>query len=419
MQEITYKNVKENYKNILIEVSIDGKSVEINSNAIFNMLETSDQKFEEFLNGKRTFEPNYTNNVLGYIAVNFFNYFDNLKLPQDVQNRLDRISKSDLLDISYINKILETDDKNLSKVVLDKNFEKEILNSIPKEYNSLEKVIYIYIKLCDILTYDPAFYINEQPRGYISKHQDIKYTQKVNKKNNKVVCYNFNSILGKLLDDLGIKYESKPSTYGYGTHAYNICRIDDNLIKLDSCFQIIGNDMSNIKLGIPPRGITVLNKSPETKIRIMETINKVYSDYMLSHGIKKIDVQKKNLEENIKKIIEEYKTSDLEGIDLMYYIKLLNKILLDDYKGETTFIRGYKNLEVEPVIVLSFENNEDYIILNSFNQHKNNRQINKMNKNKLKDKFENHLYEYIETPGKPEINKVPGIEYSKKGKTKN
>lgn len=419
MQEITYKNVKENYKNILIEVSIDGKSVEINSNAIFNMLETSDQKFEEFLNGKRTFEPNYTNNVLGYIAVNFFNYFDNLKLPQDVQNRLDRISKSDLLDISYINKILETDDKNLSKVVLDKNFEKEILNSIPKEYNSLEKVIYIYIKLCDILTYDPAFYINEQPRGYISKHQDIKYTQKVNKKNNKVVCYNFNSILGKLLDDLGIKYESKPSTYGYGTHAYNICRIDDNLIKLDSCFQIIGNDMSNIKLGIPPRGITVLNKSPETKLRIMETINKVYSDYMLSHGIKKIDVQKKSLEENIKKIIEEYKTSDLEGIDLMYYIKLLNKILLDDYKGETTFIRGYKNLEVEPVIVLSFENNEDYIILNSFNQHKNNRQINKMNKNKLKDKFEKHLYEYIETPGKPEINKVPGIEYSKKGKTKN
>ena len=301
-------------------------------------------------------------------------------------------------------------------MVLDKNFEKEILNSIPKEYNSLEKVIYIYIKLCDILTYDPAFYINEQPRGYISKHQDIKYTQKVNKKNNKVVCYNFNSILGKLLDDLGIKYESKPSTYGYGTHAYNICRIDDNLIKLDSCFQIIGNDMSNIKLGIPPRGITVLNKSPETKLRIMETINKVYSDYMLSHGIKKIDVQKKNLEENIKKIIEEYKTSDLEGIDLMYYIKLLSKILLDDYKGETTFIRGYKNLEVEPVIVLSFENNEDYIILNSFNQHKNNRQINKMNKNKLKDKFENHLYEYIETPGKPEINKVPGIEYSKKGK---
>ena len=137
MQGLTYKEIKNKYNNILISVSIDGKLVEINSNSIFNMLETSDQKFDEFLNGKRTFDPNYSNNIMGYIAVYFFDYLGRVILPPEIKTRLDIINKSERLDISYINQILETDDKNLSKVVLDKNFERELLNEIPREYNDL------------------------------------------------------------------------------------------------------------------------------------------------------------------------------------------------------------------------------------------------------------------------------------------
>ena len=95
-----------------------------------------------------------------------------------------------------------------------------VLSSMPQNLNRIEQSIFVYAKLCSILNYDPEYAASGRGEGPKQKvHKDIDYVEQISLNNTDVVCYNFNIIFGKILEELGIdfkifSYTEKSNIYG-------------------------------------------------------------------------------------------------------------------------------------------------------------------------------------------------------------
>ena len=78
-------------------------------------------------------------------------------------------------------------------ISIDDEFAKRIISSIPENLSQVEKALFVYIKLCKILSYDDEFLL------YITKalskkemssmnHAKIDNLTKINEDNNSIVC---------------------------------------------------------------------------------------------------------------------------------------------------------------------------------------------------------------------------------------
>lgn len=355
--------------------------------------------------------------------------FDNYLVPKKIIKRYDKLKESKIVDIQSVNKYLYVDDVFYRKIKINEQLEKEILNSIPDDFSNLEKAIYIYIKMCKLLTYDDEYFVVNQRGIATYKHKDINYINDITLTNNKIVCFEFVAIYSKLLSNLKINFMTD---YGgilrdeYGeNHAKLSFRSDKFIVSADSVTSILLGDIMQAKLNQPLRGLICINKNDKTQQEFLVKLKKVY-EFIAKEDNKSInkDIQKvqsfeeivneyvkntkniKNIsiDEKLSILIKKLKSSNLVGIDFYSYLIQLKKILFTEQeKSNNIFVSIIKNnkpndsnLVAEPCVIIAlnkdgFKENQDNIY---YYLDKEGLFI-KVNGEEIQSKFNDKSFEYI------------------------
>lgn len=353
---------------------------------------------------------------------------DSLKFIEDINN--------DTYANTYpLNKYLNTIDNNLIDTYLNQDLIDEVYKDMPKNYTKLQKSIYTYIKLCKVLTYDSEFYANSQ-KGFIARmHQNIERLASISSKNPKIVCYEFNQIFAKMLDNLDINYEVSERYADYGESHTNLTfRVDDYIIFADSVTSILGGDLFNAKINNELVGLECKNKNKQTLKDYNKQYFKVYDDIIENEEIKKSDealfeefldmfdtlCEKENvgLIKKISVFEKQSKNIDLPDMEKITYLMRLSKAVfeseLKNKQFEVTIVskktfEGYQ-IKNTPALIFSFNdisfkensNGTYYKVLNEKNQLVN------INKQELEKGFSSRLLKHI-TAGVKDAHSIPGL----------
>ena len=140
-------------------------------------------------------------------SLNTFDVPDNdllnkFEVDKEIRDKYTDIKNFARVDFQAFDKLLETKDTLYKEIELDKDFHDYIMNGMPDGATDIEKAVFVYLKMCRTLSYDEEFYARNQPADM---HSSIDLVQHINLDNKDVVCYEFNLMYAKFLDELGIK----------------------------------------------------------------------------------------------------------------------------------------------------------------------------------------------------------------------
>ena len=446
---ISLNSFIEKYKDTSFNIEIDNNYYSIPFEQIIEIMQLKEEDFEKIcLDEKIENVYDIPKEHFLYAVKEFFTQkeiFKNYIMPNSIKNRYEDIFSSKNIDIEAINKLLVTEDKKYKDLKVDENLKKAIIDGIPQEASELEKAIYIYIKMCKILTYDDEYYAVNQKGPATLKHKNVEYASYITPVNNKVVCFEFNLIYANLLDKLGIKFESDyknlvGEAYGEG-HANLSFRTGKFLVDADSVTSILYGDLIGAKLNKPLVGLKCKNTNSNTQHEFNEAVSKMYK--VINDEEKKLNNLKtenfdelineySKLCENIEEIdlnsrlnilIEKVNSTNMEGIDSLAYILQLRKIMFseDEQKNNIGFviIRNNEVIDTNRVAMASaiftvneqsFENNA----LNRYYYFSPNNKLVDISKEELQEKFNNNFFEYIndtkiKIPGIVEVGSVENV----------
>lgn len=345
---------KEKYYNIEIE----GTSYNISIKNIIDFFILNDAEYKKIYNSSVKNIYGMPKEYFIYAACMFISknmLLTRYEVPEMLYDRYNEIRLGQKIDIYSVNKVLKTTDTKHKYIKINEELSPLILNDIPDNFNALEKAIYIYIKMCKVLTYDSEYYAANQ-KGYASlKHINMNYVNSITPENNKVVCFEFNLIYSKFLADLGINFETyygriQDGVYGSG-HASLRFRYENYIISADSVLNILKSDLTYAKLNQPLMGLRCENINKDTTNKFKQIVNKVYKliideekikedkvdlhihtyDELISEYIKHTDnVKIVDLTEKLSILLSKLNDSKLKQIDYFSYTLQLRKLLFND-----------------------------------------------------------------------------------------
>lgn len=305
----SWEQFKKDFENKGYEVDIEGKLYRFKVLELIEILNKDKKEFDDFFSLEKRDELIYGNSKVNYLyalcdMVYNHDLLEKYFLGNNMEMNYNEICDMEKIDFQSVNCYLKTNDFYLNDFEVNSLLEEEILKDMPENYTSLEKTIYIYIKLCDTLTYSMEYHAYDQQKKLIQKHDDIKRLNQITKDNNEVVCYEFNKIYGKFLDMLGIKFNTNtrsPKRYS-DSHDYLKFRYDKYLLTADSVRGIITGDMVQIKQRNDIRGLFCHNKNSDSCKEVTEIINCVYDQYKKTYPLNTVKiVDDKRCENEIKK----------------------------------------------------------------------------------------------------------------------
>lgn len=250
------KNIKKTYI-----TNIENKEVEFSYSTIIDII-LYDEKYYEFINAKSKY-MNLTKPEFVYL-LNEFILNKRIFLAFELNNQQITFYKSlmQLYDTYSINQYLKSDFKYSEQVSVNPEYEKIILEKVPKNISLLEKTIYIYLSLFDTLKYD----VELDDDTIIKRHKDLTRIKEINTKNNRVFSYEFSCILAKIFEKLGIKFEYNDK--------YIIAKINKYIVKYKAINATF--NMSCISKAELLKGITIFNDNKNTKNEFTKLINSIY-----------------------------------------------------------------------------------------------------------------------------------------------
>lgn len=348
---ISYGILKKQLQNKTIQAKVDGITYNIPANKIIEFLELDTKTLNDYIN---------TPNRKGSISKEAFLYIvrrliireelmDNFIFPENIEKRITDIVNYEILDFESQNTYLSDENSLTSKTNLNPELIEAITKDIPANYSTLEKAIFIYIKMCKILSYNDEFFAAKQRGLAAEKHRMIDYIETISPQFPEVVCYEFNAIYAKMLHSLGINFQrecfSWKNKYGDG-HENLSFRVGKYIIEADSSRHILTGDLFNAKVGNSIKGLKCRNQNFDTYMDFDEILRKVYKD------IKKED--KSTFSEALKEyeeltnakqahipfntrfdiFLEKIRTSSFNGLNIMSYILRLVNVLFTEEERE-------------------------------------------------------------------------------------
>lgn len=448
-EAISFTAFLEKIKGTNYNIDIDGNNYVIPVEQIVSLMQLSEDAFNKLCSSK---EIECINEIpkehFIYAAYKYFmasNILDKYLMPSTVIDRFNDIKSYQKIDIQAINEHLETKDAKFKDVNLNPDLENAITSQMPEDASDLEKAIYIYIKMCKILTYDDEYYALNQKGIAAEKHKDINYVSEITPSNNKVVCFEFNLIYSKFLDKLGIKFASDyknmvGEAYGAG-HASLEFRSGKYLVSADSVTSILQGDMMQAKLNQPLVGLECLNINENTQEEFKSMVSKMYAliakqEQQLGREVEHIqtfaeliveyarttsNLQEISLNEKLAILIEKVNSTKMVGIDSLSYVLELRKILFNEQERQNnvsvTIIRNNEPFDSERVAMASaiftlnqqdFKASPEQNVYYYFNP---NNDLIPIFKEELQAKFNDELFQYVEKndPRIPGIVEVGGI----------
>ena len=371
-----------NYYDQTYSCFVDGEVVSIPAIELVKLLTCSNKDFRKFINDKK--EHEYSKEVIAYLLIDFCekeSLFKKYIFDERTYQRYQELKDFKYIDYESVNKQRKSDDiLSDGKSLLDTfDINPDLLNALYEDmdpkYNSIEKAIYLYIRLCDLLTYDDEQYVSNAKLERVGSHSEIENICNITPENNKIVSYEFMLIYAKVLRDLGIKYAvNLNSMAGYVYEKSSIkFKHGEYLISIDLFDDIIKNDMSMVKIGGTLNSIKSYNKNDITHKKFEEMVYEIYTNYKDSKQ------RRQEFLENVKEYKVNYFRStaskkdklyvlfkliarkDLKGIDNINYIKeTLNNVIGDDEDILFDIYISNEDEHPRPIVVISYNNNDDY-----------------------------------------------------------
>lgn len=441
---ISYDKFLEKYKNYEYKVLIDGVNYSIPFENMMNLMRLSDDKFNEICKDDNIKDINgIPKEHLIYATCKFIrenNIIDNYELPDNFVKRHSSIYSMQIIDLEAINKYVVTTDVKYKEIKIDSDLEKTIMDGFPYDANELEMAIYIYIKMCKVLTYDEEYYVVNQMGIATEKHRSTDHIASITPQNNKVVCFEFNIIYAKFLNMLGINFTSNyvasiGEAYGDG-HANLDFRCGKYLVKADSVTSILHGDIANAKINQPLVGINCINKNLNTQNEFKKAYQKMYNliasqekdfnnkhvpyvqslDELLDEYTNKTNnIKEVSLNERLSILIDKVNKKGMVGIDALSYALHLRKILFNEEERKNNvkiiIIRNNEPFDKDKVAMPSvivalnkegFKNNPNETIYFYYNPNK---ELIAVTSEDLQSRFNSGTFEYIAN----DDPKIPGI----------
>ena len=348
---ISYGILKKQLQNKTIQTKVDGITYNIPANKIIELLELDTKTLNDYINTPNR-KGSISKEAFLYIVRRFIireELMDNFIFPENIEKRITDIVNYEILDFESQNTYLSDGNSLTSKTNLNPKLIEAITKDIPANYSTLEKAIFIYIKMCKILSYNDEFFAAKQRGLAAEKHRMIDYIETISPQFPEVVCYEFNAIYAKMLHSLGINFQrecfSWKNKYGDG-HENLSFRVGKYIIEADSSRQILTGDLFNAKVGNSIKGLKCRNQNFDTYMDFDEILRKVYKD------IKKED--KSTFSEALKEyeeltnakqahipfntrfdlFLEKIRASSFNGLNIMSYILRLVNVLFTEEERE-------------------------------------------------------------------------------------
>ncbi len=348
---ISYGILKKQLQNKTIQAKVDGITYNIPANKIVELLELDTKTLDDYINTPNR-KGSISKEAFLYIVRRFIireELMDNFIFPENIEKRITDIVNYEILDFESQNTYLSDGNSLTSKTNLNPELIEAITKDIPANYSTLEKAIFIYIKMCKILSYNDEFFAAKQRGLAAEKHRMIDYIETISPQFPEVVCYEFNAIYAKMLHSLGINFQrecfSWKNKYGDG-HENLSFRVGKYIIEADSSRHILTGDLFNAKVGNSIKGLKCRNQNFDTYMDFDEILRKVYKD------IKKED--KSTFSEALKEyeeltnakqahipfntrfdlFLEKIRTSSFNGLNIMSYILRLVNVLFTEEERE-------------------------------------------------------------------------------------
>lgn len=443
---ISFKKFLEKNKEDNYNIYIDGIEYFIPVEQIISFMQLPNKQFDNLCSNVEIQEINgVKREYFIYAAFNFFRENEILEeylLPDIVIDHYNDINSLQKIDLQAINKHLETTDTLYQNVQIDNALENKILSLLPADTTLLEKAIYIYIKMCKLLTYDDEYYAVNQ-KGYAAiKHKDTEHVSAVTLENNRVVCYEFNLIYTKLLDKIGIHFSSNYKSLfdeDYGSvHVSLDFRAGKFLVTADSVTSILLGDIAQAKLNQPLIGIKCINRNLQTQQEFKESLTKMYRliadheknvkdvqevehvqtfDELLTEYSKTTEsIEDISLNERLSILIDKANSTEMVGIDSLSYILQLYHILFAFEQIENnislTIVRNNIPMDASKlampiaIFTLNEQGFQENPTQNIYYYYSPNSKLIMITREELQNRFNDKVFEYIleKDPRIPGIN---------------
>lgn len=413
------------------ETEVDGKNVTLSVDNIIIFLSLSLDDLKKICttdpDGKigRLSKPEFAYAASEYLKKN--KVTENYVLPDSIEKRIGFLTSGQYIDFSAVNKLMETKDTLYEKVELNPDLHDAIIEKMPEGISRLEKAAYIYAKMCTILTYDNRFMAANQKGEAAEKHKSLDYVSQISPENNEVVCFEFNMIYAKMLDEQGLHFKSEYKDmigeyYGYG-HANLEFRDGKFIVQADSVASTLGGDIVRAKLGLPLTGFECESPNIRTQKEFQDKVNAMYelvqSQERENDPWNEYDSLTENLhpvefDEKKAILLDKLKTTSLRGIDAMGYALQLRKILFSEQerKDNVSVVVLRNNavngegpkLEAGAVIAMNVSNFDDQPSETSYYYLSSNRELSSITLEDVKSRLNDGTFEYIERKDP----KIPG-----------
>lgn len=366
---------------------------------------------------------------MAYLAVHFIKdtkLLDNYEVSDKIKTSIESLESYQEIDFESTNQYLKNDDPNEQKISINPELKSKILESIPEGLDNLQKAIFIYMKMCEILTYDDEFYAVNQQGVVAFKHEKIDHINEITPSNNRVVCYEFNAIYSVFLKQLGFNYRT--ISRGYmddfgGGHAFLTFKSGEYIIKVDSVTGVLNGDIPRVKQKLPLEGIIILNKNKDTKEKFKAELKRMEGLYYkigkeptFEETLKAYEQSSPNItiipfSEKLAIFFTKLNNNNYAQVDRLGYIQILKKTLFSQLELNNNISISYirnnhplPDLEAESIVVIAIDDDisdeTKYYIYNA------RLGLNEIEKEELQERFDNGHYDYINPKSKPNI---PGI----------
>ncbi len=348
-----------------------------------------------------------------------------------------------------LNEYLSTEDSLLEQINVNPLLESAILDDMPKEWDDTRKAIYVYIKMCKILSYNEEVFAVNREGPLDAKHRDIGHLYDITPTNNGVTCFEFNAIHSYILNKLGINYKRgrgvfdetgsyiigedffDPKIHQYGRHhTFAKYRTGKYVSRADAAGYMLQGDMARAKLNQPLRSLVCENKNEQSRKEFNALVSEVYA-YIASKEPKlsqndiedyetRNDIVKEferltdklfpvSIEEEVDILINKINSTKLTGIDAYSYLLQLRKVLFTKDEQENikiSIIRksGEGYAEALAIISLFIPSEDGNISIERF-MYTPGSELVPISIEELEENFDKNIMGYI----KPTDPKIPGF----------
>ena len=419
---ISYNSLIKKVKNRDLVYSYKEKTKKCSCDIVIDLLNKDSNYFKKMLE-KKSHKKEYEEILILFLYfikkhLNEYNY----ELPKHVKENISFIYEK-AKDLKFKKGIsFESKPEYMNCIEINEEFKEHIFSDIPDDFTKLEKAFYIYLKLCNIFTYD-VISVNGLKSNI--NHEDIGRIKEIDKDNNVILCYEFIVIYAKILDELKINYRinGKP-IYGRG-HTNITMEYNNSTIMVEPTRGVIDCDLTNAKIGILLDGFIPSTDDEKEKNIIDKSIQKVYK-YVEENYNKKYLSQKEiinNNKEDIKNkefltldnrfelLIGKLINSKLPPVEIIKQLGIIRKSVFEDLDFFDYYLVANKE-------EMSYPNNiklSIVLVFNKFGIHSNKennyyiynypKSIEKISLDRLEKLFIDSKISYVKSHKK----EIPGI----------